>query len=690
MGKLGKNARKFAKKNLQSVHKRQRKVKAMVNKRFSSKRGGTGAADDFIDPNVPITRSFEDEGPVETSLDAIFNDEDSDLTEDASSSDGYVSEDSNCANITQIEFKESFPDSGDESELATQNKAIKLDLAKQKNKLDRLIKKDPAFSKFLESYNHDHDLSSDDEMFSDEDEVNNDGMQPEVGGSSRVNSYKLLTKSIIDSWCESVMEHESLPALISLINGYRAACHHSVESDTHGGVSSTQFQNSEAFGNLTMFMLREADGIFRKFLGISSSSFKKEAVLDLKNSSKWKDLKPLVKSYLRSTIFILNQFTDAETLAFSLSRLRASLILLAPFPSLLRKLLKIVVQLWATMGEPISLCAFHIIRDVSIVFNADYFDVCVVKTYKAYVARSGVLDPASLNHIQFLKDSVLELCSLDLQKSSSKALLSVRLLAMMLKQGLCEKKKEAVEKICTWEYVFCIELWWLNDLSSASRIFIPVASFALDVLEYASGQAATKHQDGFDVSTTINLPRQWIKSRSFQQECVSSAIELLCAHFTQWSYHISFPELATIPLIRLRKFNDSTTDVGFKRTIQRFIDQVEQNVDFVQKRRDDVAFSPKDFQSVDTFLQLEKSSSITPFSQYYKSIIANAAARKLASQEKNSCPAETKTKKRKEHTKIETNSKDEKEKASRPANGSIQSRPKNNKKRRTSKDFHLC
>ncbi|CAM8962279.1 unnamed protein product [Rhodiola kirilowii] len=639
MGKLGKNARKFAKKNLQSVHKRQRKVKAMVNKRFSSKRGGTGAADDFIDPKVPITRSFEDEGPVETSLDAIFNDEDSDLTEDASSSDGYLSEDSNCANITQIEFKESFPDSGDESELATQNKAIKLDLAKQKNKLERLIKKDPAFSKFLESYNH--DLSSDDEMFSDEDEVNNDGMQPEDGGSSRVNSYKLLTKSIIDSWCESVMEHESLPALISLINGYRAACHHSVESDTHGGVSSTQFQNSEAFGNLTMFMLREADSIFRKFLGISSSSFKKEAVLDLKNSSKWKDLKPLPSR---------------------LSRLRASLILLAPFPSLLRKLLKIVVQLWATMGEPISLCAFHIIRDVSIIFNADYFDVCVVKTYKAYVARSGVLDPASLNHIQFLKDSVLELCSLDLQKSSSKALLSVRLLAMMLKQGLCEKKKEAVEKICTWEYVFCIELWWLNDLSSASRIFIPVASFALDVLEYASGQAATKHQDGFDVSTTINLPRQWIKSRSFQQECVSSAIELLCAHFTQWSYHISFPELATIPLIRLRKFNDSTTDVGFKRTIQRFIDQVEQNVDFVQKRRDDVAFSPKDFQSVDTFLQ------------YYKSIIANAAARKLASQEKNSCPAETKTKKRMEHTKIEANKKDEK--ASQRANGSIQSRPK--------------
>lgn len=105
-----------------------------------------------------------------------------------------------------------------------------------------------------------------------------------------------------------------------------------------------------------------------------------------------------------------------------------------------------------------------------------------------------------------------------------------------------------MEKICTWQYVLCIELWvkfisahildfdlkgllhsmiqiineiaylfpteqyiplrlkcvqWLNDLSSAGRIFIPIASFALDVLEYASGNASTKLQSGFDVSKTI-------------------------------------------------------------------------------------------------------------------------------------------------------------------------------------------
>lgn len=37
MGKLGKKARKFAKKNLQSVLKRKRKLKSMFKKKSSSK-----------------------------------------------------------------------------------------------------------------------------------------------------------------------------------------------------------------------------------------------------------------------------------------------------------------------------------------------------------------------------------------------------------------------------------------------------------------------------------------------------------------------------------------------------------------------------------------------------------------------------------------------------------------------------
>lgn len=73
----------------------------------------------------------------------------------------------------------------------------------------------------------------------------------------------------------------------------------------------------------------------------------------------------------------------------------------------------------------------------------------------------------------------------------------------------------------------------------------------------------------------VQLPKHWLKSRNFQEECVFSAIELLAMHFAQWSYHISFPELATIPIIRLRKFHATTTSESSRRLVKRFIDQVQ-------------------------------------------------------------------------------------------------------------------
>lgn len=58
------------------------------------------------------------------------------------------------------------------------------------------------------------------------------------------------------------------------------------------------------------------------------------------------------------------------------------------------------------------------------------------------------------------------------------------------------------------------------------------------------------------------------------EQCVYSAVELLVVHFFQWSYQISFPELATVPLIRLRKFHEKTTTESLKRVVKRLMDQV--------------------------------------------------------------------------------------------------------------------
>ncbi|GKV34106.1 hypothetical protein SLEP1_g42522 [Rubroshorea leprosula] len=682
MGKLGKKARKFARKNLQSVMKRKRKLNSMFKKK-SQKSDEQDEVENQEEVNVKQSnaRNTEGEGIEDASLDDLFSDE-SDAVGDDSESDGYLSEGSNCTYMDEDKFESHLEDADSNlgSDLSVQNREIHLELMEKMKMLDRLKEKDPAFSKFLESYENRLKPLRNNEDYSDEDDTSSEDMASE--GDVNLSESKVLTHAAFDSLCQLVKEQQSISAFTSLLNGYRAACHYGNEPLGVLDVNTfCRIQDSNTFCKILTFVLREADNILKGMLGISCSSCRKETILELKNKSKWKTLKPLVKSFLRSTLFLLNQVTDSEILAFALVRIRASVIFFAAFPSLLHRLIKTAVHLWATGEGILASHSFLIIKEVASVFSSDCFELCWIKIYKAFLGHCKFGDPVSSKHLQFLRSSFVELCSQDMQISSSKAMVSIQRLAKILQLGLRTKKKEAVKKICSWHYMNCVDLWvsfislnvrdydiqplpymiiqiingmallfpgpryfplrrkciqWLNDLSSSSGIFIPISSFALDVLEYKTGKDGRKAVKEFNVSSIVKLPKHLLKSRNFPQECVSSAIELLAMHFAQWSYQISFPELATIPLIRLRKFHETTTVESFRRVVKRFIDQVEQNIEFVRKKRDEVAFSPKDQQSVETFLQLEKPSGNAPFTQYYKSIIEKAISRNLITNEKAS------------------------------------------------------
>lgn len=88
-----------------------------------------------------------------------------------------------------------------------------------------------------------------------------------------------------------------------------------------------------------------------------------------------------------------------------------------------------------------SSSAFLVLRDMAVQLNLKCLDTCLKKTYKAYIAQCMFVEPANPKHIQFLRDSVVELYSLDMQKAYQKALVSVQQLAKILQQALKTKKK---------------------------------------------------------------------------------------------------------------------------------------------------------------------------------------------------------------------------------------------------------
>ncbi|KAL0322341.1 UNVERIFIED_CONTAM: Nucleolar complex protein 2 [Sesamum calycinum] len=665
MGKLGKKARKFAKKHLQSVLRQRRKTKALFKRKAS--KGGQNDIEEPVDNSVPLAngRSIESEGIENTSLDAVFTENDKDEVADASDSDGYLTEDSGCPDAGESETGKTLEDEIATSTYSAQNEKIHADLAIQKKKLDRLRKKDPEFSKFLESFNNSAETFKNEDEYSDE----GDSSDQEQGDDDlNKGKGKFLTNSVINTWCQMVKEDHSQSALISLLNAYRAACHYGTESIGH------RIENSETFCNILLLTLSNANDIFRGLLKMSSSNSTKETLQELKKAAKWKSLKPLVKSFVRSTLFLLNQVTDTDILTFAMTRLRACLIFFLAFPSLMQRFIKATVHLWATGERVLSSASYLVTRDIAAMFSSNYLDTCLSKALVAFVSRSRVTEIADIKHMQFLRDCIVELCSIDVQKSSLKAVASISQLAKLYSWGVQTKKKEAVRKICSWEYVNCVDLWvrfisanisdydlqslffmtiqlinglaymfpgpryfplrlkcigWLNHFARSSGNFIPLASLVLDILEYNIVKEGRKAQNAINIASVLKLPKQYLKSKSFQDECFHSAIEQLTLHFAQWSHHICFPDLATVPLIRLRKIHEITTIESLRRMVKRLIDQVEQNVDFVQKKRDEVSFSPHDHQSVDSFLQLEKSSLNAPFTQYYRSVMEKAAERNL-------------------------------------------------------------
>lgn len=129
--------------------------------------------------------------------------------------------------------------------------------------------------------------------------------------------------------------------------------------------------------------------------------------------------------------------------------------------------------------------------------------------------------------------------------------------------------QDALTKICSWEYVLCIDLWvqfisanikennlqglsfsiiqvingmvllhpgshymplkirciqWLNQLSSSSGMFIPVSSLVFDLLEYNTGKEGGKFGEDINFQKSLKVR---LNDYFFVCEILASKLQLL-------------------------------------------------------------------------------------------------------------------------------------------------------------------
>lgn len=658
---LGKKARKFARKHLQSAAKRNRKQRSQFARR--PRRGGSGRGnerDGDGDDEMPqrAIDNVMNNGDAAALVNGLeFPEDECELNSDLSDSDGYLSEDSECLYYSDSEDGNAVNDCFVQDGLDGENDKMNTEIKKQKKKLNKLMDKDPEFVNYLEKWQS--ELKSDgSKEDSDEDEM--DSVDNDADSSDEnLSNDKILTRKTISEWCQLVAKEPKAPSLRSLLNAYRDACRFGVSKSP----SVQRIQSTEVFHQIITFVLSEADNIFHALLEISDD-VNKGKIMNLRSAKKWKTIEPLVKSYLQNSLDLLSQLTDNQILAFVLTRLRASAVLFSAYPSTSRRLLKILIRLWASGDHNLSLSSFLMIREVASLLP-ECLDLCLNKSYNTYLASSKLVNEGNIKHIDFLMDCLVELYSLDVQKSCERATTSIGQLNSILRQACKTKEKEDLRKVDNWQYINCVNLWvrflccnykdynmhpllssvvqiirgvahlfpgtrylplrlrlvqMLNELSSCSQMFFPIPSLLFDCLEFRdTSQKEQGKKAKVNFSSLLKVPKNMLKSRDFHEECILSAIDVLSAHFAQWCYHVSFPEVATIPLILLKRLHEQTTIESLRRPIKRLIDQVDENKNIVERKRDGVSFSPNDTTSVESFVQdLQAEKSGAKISQFYK------------------------------------------------------------------------
>ncbi|GAU20642.1 hypothetical protein TSUD_230560 [Trifolium subterraneum] len=543
------------------------------------------------------------------------------------------------------------------------------DAKQHKEELEKLQHKDQDFYQFLKENDpellnfSDDDDDVDADMEDGDPQVDKEAIEHEVQEKDKKPSKKVITTSMVDLWCKSIKENGSLNAVRSLMKAFRTACHYG-DDEENQSMANLSVMSSVVFNKIMLTVLNEMDGILRNLLKLPASGGRKEDITNLMTTKQWRSYGHIVKSYLGNALHILNQMTDSQMISFTLHRLKYSSLLLAAFPSLLRKYIKVALHFWGTGGDALPVVSCLLLRELCICIGSGSgcIDDCFKGIYKAYVLNCHFVNAGKLKHIRFLSNCVIELLGVDLPTAYQHAFIFIRQLAMILRDAHDTKTKEAFRKVYEWKFINSLELWtdavrayssqsdfkqlaypltqiisgvarlvptaryiplrlrcirMLNKLSASTQSFVPVSMLLLDMLEMKELNRPPTGGVGkaVDLHSILKVSKPTLKTRAFQEACVFSVVEELAEHLALWSYSVAFMELSFIPIVRLRSFCKLTKVERFRREMKQLIREIEANVELVNEKRMSVSFLPND-PAASSFLEDEKKSASSPLSKY--------------------------------------------------------------------------
>jgi nucleolar complex protein 2 len=382
-------------------------------------------------------------------------------------------------------------ESGSDDSSSDSDEDIEVVEKRMKQDLEKLKRSDPEFHEFLKENEQSLlEFGGDDEEEVGEEESEEENMEEQSRGEptqeAKLPSSKLVDANLLESLERGALKSHGMKSLKKLVAVYKSACHLSDASRDEKNKKDYLIESSAVYDKLMVMSLTRCHEEFHYHLLGKGAGVASEDDIDEESDSndsldkpiypkklvrakRWTEVKPILQSFLKSTLHLLSEAKDPDLLTFILKALADYLPYLTPFPRIAQGYLKSLTGLWSAPLDSsedyqvVRLNAFLRIRQLALTQPFPFIEDCLKKTYLAYANRAKFATSASVTSLlptlTFMGNCVVELYSLDYHSSYQHAFVYIRQLALHLRTALMKKTAEALQAVYCWQYMHCLKLW---------------------------------------------------------------------------------------------------------------------------------------------------------------------------------------------------------------------------------------
>ncbi|CAB4253645.1 similar to Saccharomyces cerevisiae YOR206W NOC2 Protein that forms a nucleolar complex with Mak21p that binds to 90S and 66S pre- ribosomes [Maudiozyma barnettii] len=522
-----------------------------------------------------------------------------------------------------------------------------------------LSKNDPEFFKYLQNNDKgllDFGASNPLDGISDDE---NDKEVEKTTGDQPLQKIE-LTLTLVRQWKKTLREKPTLKLLRNVSVAFKGAVN--MNNDEHLEEYKYTISEEKAFQELMFVALKDLPTAVQKM--VPYKIIKDSRTLPSnKNVSK---ISSIIKAHCASLLVLLNDITNTETAAMVLHSVNQFLPYIISYRRILKEIIKSVVEIWATSREvETQIASFAFLHNASKEFKKAMLETVLKSTYSTFVKNSRKTNIRTMPLINFQKNSAAELFAIDELLSYQVGFEFIRQLAIHLRNTMNATTKktskanpaEAYKIVYNWQFCHSLDFWSrvlsfscnpekeqghisplremifplvqvtigvtrliptaqffplrfylvksLIRLSQNTGVYIPIFPILSEILSSTAFTKVPKKKENleaFDFDHNIKCTQAYLGTRVYQEGLASQFVDLLGEFFTLYCKSVSFPELVTPPIIVLRRYIKNSKNIKFNKQLSNIVDKLQQNSKFIEEKRSEIDFSPKNRSEANRFL----------------------------------------------------------------------------------------